>query len=144
MGYLEQAESYYQQSLKVVKAIKKPLSEAYTLNNLGFLYSSKGQYAKAFEFYQQALKMPDLVKDPLYHSIILANTGEVLVDLNRIDEAEQYLRDAISKVQSFKAKLPPGTKSELQEKVEIAHQALERKIQRKKIPMPTKPYGLKK
>ncbi|HNW88609.1 MAG TPA: tetratricopeptide repeat protein [Bacteroidales bacterium] len=67
--------------------IKKTLA---TVNNMGALYSSMGNYPKAVEYLLVSLKSAEEIKDSLILTQTLGNLGNIYVFMNDYDKAIEY------------------------------------------------------
>jgi CHAT domain-containing protein len=87
---------YFQQSLVIKKAIGDKSGEGTTLNNIGAVYQSLGQFPKALEYYQQSLIIKKAIGDKSGEGRTLTNIGATFSDQKKPALAEKPLREAIA------------------------------------------------
>ncbi len=113
MGDLDQAESAYREALTMRKELlaavlsmqsakQKDVSTAknnvgQTLNNLGALYRSRREFAKAEEHYKSAIRIRTDALDAIHPDIakMANNYGKLLCDLRRFEDAEPQFERAV-------------------------------------------------
>jgi tetratricopeptide (TPR) repeat protein len=91
----EQAERAYRQSLAIEVQQKNLAGEASSLNELGRLYNDTGQLEEAVKCYQQAANIYIKLQDQRYEGFVHSNLANVLITLQRYDEARRELLLAI-------------------------------------------------
>jgi tetratricopeptide (TPR) repeat protein len=77
-----------QQRLAIVRSIKDRSGEAKSLNNLGNIDRSQGDYTKAIDYYQQSLAILQTIKDRWEEGAAFPNLGLSLVGNNQLTQAE--------------------------------------------------------
>jgi tetratricopeptide (TPR) repeat protein len=99
--YLE-ALNYYQQALVIQRKVRDRTGEGITLNNIGGVYASLGQYDQALHSYQQALVIHQQalviqrkVRDRTGEGITLNNIGDVYSAREQYDQALQSYQQAL-------------------------------------------------
>jgi CHAT domain-containing protein/tetratricopeptide (TPR) repeat protein len=89
----QEALSLFQQAQTIYRRIGDRGGEGTTLNNIGFVYSSLGQYPKALEYYQQALAIRQ--DDRRGEGTTLNNIGLVYDKLGQPNQALEYYQQAL-------------------------------------------------
>jgi len=95
-GRFDKAESNWGNALKIFQDLGDRRQGMDLLSNLGAIADARGDYETAFQRYDGALK---IARETGYRDgeiVFLTNRGSELVALNRYDEAELDLRQAIS------------------------------------------------
>lgn len=90
------AEKHYQQAHAIANAHDHKLLAATVLNNLGLLYRTQGDYAKALPFFQEVLEIrgKELVEEHPDVAQIIDNMLPIISFLN-LEAAEQGLRQVL-------------------------------------------------
>jgi CHAT domain-containing protein len=98
-GKLPQAKEAFQKLLVISRQNRDRKVEFQSLNNLGLVSSSLGQYDKAVEFYLDALIVSREIKDRQGEFYILGNLGVAYGNLSQYAKSIDYLQQqlAISK-----------------------------------------------
>lgn len=96
LGNFDDAKTYARAALEADSIYGDRADYALGINNLGEIYKSEGDYARALELYQKALRIfnetdskPGLVR------YIYSSIGEVMVLQENPDEAIEYLKKAL-------------------------------------------------
>ncbi|MES2764270.1 MAG: LuxR C-terminal-related transcriptional regulator [Bacteroidota bacterium] len=94
IGDGQRALDAYVQSLEITR--QDPLSEitGMTLSAMGELYWHKGEPEIALEYMKEGIKEYRRTKCPDEEMWLLCNVAGVLTELNRVDEAEEYIAKA--------------------------------------------------
>ncbi|MEM6255900.1 MAG: CHAT domain-containing tetratricopeptide repeat protein [Cyanobacteria bacterium P01_D01_bin.156] len=99
------AISYYQMSLEIAQDLNHRSLQAKALGNLGMAIADNDQYDNAILHYEQSLTIAKTLHDPNLTAMILNNLGYTFLAANRLDEAEEKLREAISNLDSLRTQL---------------------------------------
>ena len=93
---LDSAKYYYAPALEIFKQTNDNYNASYTLNNLGWLANSYGQFQDAVDSYTESLDYLDKEKyaDDLSH--IYVNIGNAYYQLGKYETAIKYYRMAIA------------------------------------------------
>jgi CHAT domain-containing protein/tetratricopeptide (TPR) repeat protein len=93
---LRLAAQKYQEALPLWRAIGAKREEAKTLNNIGVVYDSLGEYQKALDFYKQALPLWRAVSARGGEANTLNNIGHVYYSLGEKQKALDFLNQALT------------------------------------------------
>ncbi len=115
LGQYDKALEFYNQALTIYQAVnqqrldknrefKNKLGEGQTLNNIGEVYQSLGQYAKALEFYQQALVIFREIGDKAEEKTTLNNMAVVYGKQNQYSQALELFNQALAIAQGIEDK----------------------------------------
>ena len=77
-------------------SLRQPGNEARALNNLGYIYSSLGDWENAVRQFRLALGIDRRLRDRLAEARTLINIGDALRGLKRLDEARQSFDQALA------------------------------------------------
>jgi CHAT domain-containing protein/Tfp pilus assembly protein PilF len=99
---------FYQQALAISKEIGDKAGEGTTLNNIGAVYDSLGQYPKALEFYQQALAISKEIGDKAGEGTALNNIGLVYNSLEQYPKALEFYQQALAILKEIDDKATEG------------------------------------
>ena len=95
-------ESNYQQTLdvctqavEVARAVGDRLRESASLNNLGIVYESLGQYSKVIDYYEQSLRLARDLGSRQGESASLNNLGAVYGSLGQYSKAIDYYEQSL-------------------------------------------------
>lgn len=92
----EQASRFFQSAIDQLREIGNLELTAQSLMNLGVVYYYMGDYDRALEYYELTREMTESEVDfPRLNMVALTNIGNVLIEMERYDEAEEYLKTAI-------------------------------------------------
>lgn len=69
--------------------------EASSLNSLGLIYHAHGRYAEAMKAFAEALPQAQAAGAPKIEAAVLLSQAHTLLDLNKVDEAEQSYRQSL-------------------------------------------------
>ncbi|NJL10207.1 MAG: CHAT domain-containing protein, partial [Calothrix sp. SM1_7_51] len=105
----QKALDYYQQSLAISQQIGDKAVESPTLNNIGAVYGSLGQYQKALDYYQQSLAIRKQRGDKSGEGTILSNIGKVYHNLEQYQTALDLLQQSLAIFQQIDDKYSEGT-----------------------------------
>ncbi|MBN1878584.1 tetratricopeptide repeat protein [bacterium] len=94
-GRLEEAETYLHKAIECLQVMWEPLLEGHIYNNLGVIYCIKGQPDAGCMEFQRALFCRDQAKDRNGFAETIHNLGLTFVEMNRLDDAEDYLDRAL-------------------------------------------------
>ena len=102
-GEYSKAVEMYNRVLSVLKEERKNQTgtnvnlyvlEAYTLNNLGYVYFNLGEYNKALEYYYKGLEVTD--KNALTsRAMLLGSMGELYLRIGDLAKTEEIAREAL-------------------------------------------------
>lgn len=95
LGQLDNSETTLYQALEVGKQADFPAVRAATWNNLGVLYSTRGEFSEALGAYQQAETLYSDLGHIAAQAETLHNLGSLLLLLGRIEEGRQSLQKAV-------------------------------------------------
>ncbi|MBE9229717.1 tetratricopeptide repeat protein [Phormidium sp. LEGE 05292] len=96
LGQYNKALDFYQQSLKISKALDDKAAQGRSLNNLGLVYKAQQQYSKALEFYQQALTARREAGDISGEAATLNNMGLVYNQIGQPSQGVELLQQALT------------------------------------------------
>ena len=109
LGDYEKALEYHQKALLEVKKIKneiyKPIFQAQTLNNIGFVYLNVNKFNEASQIFSEGLKIKNLEElQPVMYSSLLDNYGYSRFKINPKEGLEDFkgalnVRNKISDIQ---------------------------------------------
>ena len=71
-------------------ALQEDPEDMFALSNMGYLYLENKQYDKALTVYEKMLEL-----EPITYPAIHANIAEILLDLERTDEALEYINNVL-------------------------------------------------
>lgn len=114
LGNYEKALEYHQKSLLQIKEVEdenyKPLLQAQTLNNIGFVYLSINKYKEASQIFAEGLKISNIkeIQPVLYTSLLdnyaysqfKINNKEGLKNFNKALELRDEIDDVYGKINS--------------------------------------------
>nr|MDZ8047224.1 tetratricopeptide repeat protein [Nostoc sp. DedQUE02] len=86
-GKIEEAITFYQQSLALNEQIGDVQGQATTLNNLGTLKADRGKIEEAIALYEQSLTFNEQIGDVKTKAATLNNLGYLKADRGKIEEA---------------------------------------------------------
>lgn len=95
LGHLTEAEILLSQALELLESSPEPLLEGHVYNNLGVIQCIKGQPEKGCIEFNRALLYRDMARDRIGFAETLHNLGLTCTELNRWDEADDYLEKAL-------------------------------------------------
>jgi CHAT domain-containing protein/Tfp pilus assembly protein PilF len=112
LGQYSKALKYYEQSLHLYRELNQKLisenqklsnrtGEGKTLNDIGKVYQSQGQYSKSLEFYQQALAIFREIDDKAGQRTALNNIGLVYSVQGQFSKALELFNQALATVNSM-------------------------------------------
>lgn len=93
-GDFDAAESLYQSALRLARMIDSLDLQALLLHNLGSLHQSRGRSKEALKSYREAHRLRTLLKDTRWMMIENVHIAGVLLQLGRLEEAQQRLLNA--------------------------------------------------
>ncbi|MDT9313476.1 CHAT domain-containing protein, partial [Limnospira sp. Paracas R14] len=96
IGQPQQALTYFQQALPILREVSDRRQEATTLNNIGFVYSAIGQPQQALTYLQQALPISREVSDRAGEATTLNNIGLVYRAIGQPQQALTYYQQALT------------------------------------------------
>jgi tetratricopeptide (TPR) repeat protein len=88
--YFGKAFEFYNKSLKIKEKINDKFELARTLNNIGLLYKSQGDFLKATEFYNKSLEIQEEINDRQGIAYSLNNIAAVLLNHGQTENALKY------------------------------------------------------
>jgi len=95
LGDYSSAKTYYEESLNLCKEIGYRHGIATLTNNLGILYERLEDYQQAWTYYQESLKVANNIRDRRGSAHTFSNLIYTAIELGRISDARQYIRDAV-------------------------------------------------
>ncbi len=95
LGETVAAQSFYNQSLPVYRALKDAESESLVLNNLGIIFDSTGEKNKALDYFTQALKIARDRDDKAAQALILNNFGNLYDSVGEKAKALDYYSQSL-------------------------------------------------
>lgn len=95
LGDYPSAKTYYEESLNLCKEIGYRHGIATLTNNLGILYERLEDYQQAWTYYQESLKVANNIRDRRGSAHTFSNLIYTAIELGRISDARQYIRDAV-------------------------------------------------
>ncbi|MEG4067416.1 CHAT domain-containing tetratricopeptide repeat protein [Microcoleus sp. Pol11C2] len=105
---LRAAFNSWQQALQIYRAIKNRQGEGVALGNLGDLYLSLGNYAKAIEYVQQSLAIAREIKDRRWEGIALGNLEAAYYSLGNYTKGIEYTQQSLAIVREIKHRQGEG------------------------------------
>jgi tetratricopeptide (TPR) repeat protein len=100
MGDYSRVEPLLLQALEIQTAVRNRWEEMFVLNELGILYTSVGQYAKAFTYLDEAMDRSRMIESEIGAAYILCNLGQAQRDAGRLAEAQVTLASGLALAQS--------------------------------------------
>ncbi|SDU02105.1 CHAT domain-containing protein, partial [Nitrosomonas ureae] len=91
----------YQQSLAIKRELGDRNGEANSLNNLGIVYKSLGQYPQALNYHQQSLAIRRKIGERNGEADTLNNLGNVYTSLDQYPQALDYYRQSLTIVREL-------------------------------------------
>jgi len=101
-GDLNLAENKFREALDLLVSSPEMLLEAHIYNNLGVLQCIRGKADVAYVELSRALSLRKRVGDSLGFAEACHNLGLALIDLERYQEAEDYLESALKAARELK------------------------------------------
>ena len=95
LGDNKKAIEYYQQSLKIARAIGDRKREGYAFNGLGLAYRRLGDYKQAIQYHQQHLKIARAIGNREGEANSLGNLGSAYGSLGDYKQAIQYHQQSL-------------------------------------------------
>jgi len=86
------------ESLEVARKIKNKTTEISAMNNIGLVYATNKNYARALEYFRWAVNEARLVKNFSEACNVYANMGFVFIDMKHYEEAEEFFRKGLELV----------------------------------------------
>jgi tetratricopeptide (TPR) repeat protein len=86
----------WQQALQIYRAIKNRQGEGVALGNLGDIYLSLGNSAKAIEYVQQSLAIAREIKDRRWEGIALGNLEAAYYSLGNYTKGIEYTKQSLA------------------------------------------------
>lgn len=74
---------YHLQALVILKQVGGKANESISLNNIGEVYRSLGEYKKALSYFQQALAIHKQFSNKLTEGVTLSNSATLLINKHR-------------------------------------------------------------
>jgi tetratricopeptide (TPR) repeat protein len=107
-GKYQRALSRLHEALASAKRVGDPLSTARILNTIGFVHSELGDVERAFEWNSLGVDAARQIRtpDPEITSNALLNVADNLMQMNRMAEAEQTLREVAQLIDSTREQDP--------------------------------------
>ena len=93
---IDQATSYYQQSLKIVREVRDLSTEAKVLSNLARIYRSNKQFAEALKLNQQSIILHRQLGERQGESLALSNLGDLFAEWQQPDLAILFYKQSVN------------------------------------------------
>jgi tetratricopeptide (TPR) repeat protein len=93
---LEKALEKYEQAMSIFEKGRSEKWKGSTLNNIGAIYRSWGQYAKALEYYEQSLAIRRKLGDMKGEAVNLNNIGLVYKSWSQYEKALEYYEQSLA------------------------------------------------
>lgn len=100
---LLEAQSYYEQSLKVSHEIGYRLNEAFMLLQLGYLHYQLGQVAVALDNLEASFALATAIGDRWYRALAVRSMAEVFRGTGDLPHAHQKLSEGLEIVRTFES-----------------------------------------
>ncbi len=84
---------YNLEALTLARHLKDTASECSILNNMGFSFQRHGSSERALEYFQRAYELQKTLPEMPFGAVFAGNLAEILIDMNRLDEALYYIRE---------------------------------------------------
>ena len=101
-----QALHYNELALRIYQSLKEEGSYTVSLFNRAIILKNSGQYRQSADIYQQCLKAAKEKQDVELEGMVYINLPNTLLLLNQLNEAEKYIRMALTWANS-QSKSPP-------------------------------------
>jgi tetratricopeptide (TPR) repeat protein len=98
-GKLQAADEYLMRCLETAEVIGEIRLAGHSYNNLGVIRCMQGKFQDAISDFQRALVKREMIQDQNGISEVFHNLAMACKDLNRIDEAENYVEKALDHIQ---------------------------------------------
>jgi tetratricopeptide (TPR) repeat protein len=85
----------YQKELEIARLEGNQYNEANTLINIGQIYSLIGKYEEAKRYFKQSLTLWRAINDRFREGMTLFEIGFACWELRRLDEAIEYMSEAV-------------------------------------------------
>lgn len=95
IGDYAAAKIYYEESLSLCREIGYRHGIATLTNNLGILYERLDDYQQAWTYYQESLQVATTIRDRRGSAHTYSNLIYAAIELGRLADARQYIREAI-------------------------------------------------
>jgi tetratricopeptide (TPR) repeat protein len=102
LGDLESAQAHFERAYALFEEAGDRGALAINAGNLGVLEATRGRYEAACERYRQSQRLCAELGDQLAAGKALINLGWACIQLQRFDEAEAALREALDLHESYK------------------------------------------
>ncbi len=99
----------FQQALKIYQSIKDKQGEGWSLNGLGIVYGSVGDYKQAIQYFQQSLKISKAIGNKLGEGSSLGNLGNAYYFIGNYKIAIQYHQQHLAIARGIGDKQGEGT-----------------------------------
>ncbi|MGO9119055.1 MAG: CHAT domain-containing protein [Desulfomonilaceae bacterium] len=93
---LEKAVEKYQEALRIFEKARFEKGKGVTLNNIGLVYDSWGQYPKALEYYERSLEITRKLRDVKTEGVTLNNIGLVYKSWGQYPKALEYYEKSLA------------------------------------------------
>ena len=94
LGYYDEAEKIFQESLKVEIAMKNPIGQAINYDNLGTIFVKRQQYDSAHIYYQKSMEQNIIAKSDVRIGLSLIHLGELYENEQKYDLAKAEYQKA--------------------------------------------------
>ncbi|KAF0108917.1 MAG: SARP family transcriptional regulator [Chloroflexi bacterium] len=89
-GDFNQSLQYYDEALKIARAMENRFSESLITNNIGTAYVELKQYSSAEEYYKKSLTVCREIRDYEGEAIALSNLGELAMAIKDFKKSVEY------------------------------------------------------
>lgn len=97
----DKALDYFNEALKLSESLNDPELSANLFLNIGNIHLRKKNYQTALRFYENGDKLYKKIHNEIGMMHCLQNKGKIYLELNMLDRAELYLKDAHLKAKSL-------------------------------------------
>lgn len=104
-GELAKALSYHEQSLAIREKLGITQDLSLSIGNIGIVYYDMGQFDKALTYFEKSLSLNLEIGNPIHLSDIYYFLIRLLVDLNQLDTAQNYLKEFQNLIEKTHIKL---------------------------------------
>jgi tetratricopeptide (TPR) repeat protein len=106
LGDVHESLDYSERASQLYENLENSFGQANTLMNVGIVYWILEEHQRAIELYEQSLVISRRINYRIGEADALYNQAAVLVEINRVLEAESLLRSSIEIYESLRTGLP--------------------------------------
>jgi len=96
LGDLEAAAAIYEDARRIARSFASPRLESIAVEGLALVARADDEQPRALALYDEAAHLALDGGDPAGHAAVLSNKGNLLIHMERYEEAEAVLREAVS------------------------------------------------